>query len=103
MILGASPIVYSIREYRHSGTRDGKNRKPSVTDRTSEYEDQVFDAFDNQHDRMVMGVLRAVADIVIVAAGTLRSVPKHLWTAEHAYVVEIEGDKLLVNVAFKKR
>jgi riboflavin biosynthesis pyrimidine reductase len=34
---------------------------------------------------MVMGLLRSVADAVIVGAGTLRSVPNHLWTAEHIY------------------
>jgi riboflavin biosynthesis pyrimidine reductase len=39
----------------------------------------------NQHDRLVMGLLRAVADAVVVGAGTLRSVPKHIWTAEYAY------------------
>lgn len=39
----------------------------------------------NQHDRMVMGLLRAVADAVVVGAGTLRTVPHHLWTAEHVY------------------
>jgi riboflavin biosynthesis pyrimidine reductase len=33
------------------------------------------------HDRAVMGLLRAVADVVIVGAGTLRSVPRHVWTA----------------------
>src|SRR5512143_1540118 len=37
----------------------------------------------NPHDRMVMGLLRSVADAVIVGAGTLRSVPNHLWTAEY--------------------
>ena len=37
----------------------------------------------NPHDRMVMGMLRSVADAVIVGAGTLRSVPNHIWTAEH--------------------
>lgn len=37
----------------------------------------------NPHDRMVMGLLRSVADAVIVGAGTLRSAPNHLWTAEH--------------------
>ncbi|HEY3490157.1 MAG TPA: dihydrofolate reductase family protein [Candidatus Deferrimicrobiaceae bacterium] len=36
----------------------------------------------NPHDRMVMGLLRSIADAVIVGAGTLRSVPNHLWTAE---------------------
>lgn len=39
----------------------------------------------NHHDRMVMGLLRAVADAVIVGAGTLRASPKHLWTAEHVH------------------
>lgn len=39
----------------------------------------------NPHDRMIMGLLRALADTVIVGAGTVRSVPKHLWTAEHVY------------------
>ncbi|MCI4372334.1 MAG: dihydrofolate reductase family protein [Thermoplasmata archaeon] len=37
------------------------------------------------HDRLVMGLLRAVADAVIVGAGTLRAVPRHLWTAEHVF------------------
>jgi riboflavin biosynthesis pyrimidine reductase len=36
----------------------------------------------NQHDRLVMGLLRSVADAVVVGAGTLRSVPQHIWTAE---------------------
>ena len=39
----------------------------------------------NPHDRMVMGLLRAVADAVVVGAGTLRAVPKHLWTAARIY------------------
>jgi riboflavin biosynthesis pyrimidine reductase len=39
----------------------------------------------NLHDRMVMGILRSVAGAVIVGAGTLRSVPRHLWTASHIY------------------
>lgn len=38
----------------------------------------------NPHDRMVMGLLRAVADAVVVGAGTMRSVPNHIWTAELA-------------------
>ncbi|MEO8971385.1 MAG: hypothetical protein ABI406_07290 [Ktedonobacteraceae bacterium] len=38
----------------------------------------------NQHDHLVMGLLRAAADAVIVGAGTLRAVPQHRWTA--AYV-----------------
>jgi riboflavin biosynthesis pyrimidine reductase len=39
----------------------------------------------NPHDQMVMGLLRTVADAVIVGAGTLRASPQHLWTAEHTY------------------
>ncbi len=39
----------------------------------------------NQHDQMVMGILRAAADAVIVGAGTLRASPQHLWTAEYIY------------------
>jgi riboflavin biosynthesis pyrimidine reductase len=39
----------------------------------------------NAHDRMVMGLLRALADAVVVGAGTLRAVPHHLWTAEYIY------------------
>lgn len=39
----------------------------------------------NEQDRIVMGLLRAVADTVIVGAGTLRSVPDHLWTADYIY------------------
>lgn len=38
------------------------------------------------HDHLVMGVLRAVADAVIVGAGTLRAVSQeHRWTAEYIY------------------
>ncbi len=39
----------------------------------------------NRHDQLVMGLLRAVADVVIVGAGTLRSVPQHRWTAQYIY------------------
>lgn len=39
----------------------------------------------NPHDRAAMGLLRAVADAVIVGAGTLRSVPRHLWTPAYIY------------------
>jgi riboflavin biosynthesis pyrimidine reductase len=39
----------------------------------------------NTHDHMVMGLLRAVADAIIVGAGTLRKSPNHVWTAEHIY------------------
>ncbi len=40
----------------------------------------------NPHDHLVMGLLRAVADAVIVGAGTLRAVsPEHRWTADYIY------------------
>jgi riboflavin biosynthesis pyrimidine reductase len=39
----------------------------------------------NQHDRMVMGLLRAIADAVIVGAGTLRAVATHRWTPAYIY------------------
>jgi riboflavin biosynthesis pyrimidine reductase len=36
-------------------------------------------------DRFLMGLLRALADAVLVGAGTLRATPGHLWTAQHIY------------------
>ncbi len=39
----------------------------------------------NGADRALMGLLRASADAVVVGAGTLRSVPLHLWTGEHIF------------------
>lgn len=39
----------------------------------------------NEHDLMVMGLLRAVADVVLIGGGTLRSGPAHLWTAPVIY------------------
>ncbi|HEV8050697.1 MAG TPA: dihydrofolate reductase family protein, partial [Thermoplasmata archaeon] len=37
------------------------------------------------HDRLWMGVLRALADAVVLGAGTQRAAPRHVWTAEHVY------------------
>jgi riboflavin biosynthesis pyrimidine reductase len=39
----------------------------------------------NPHDRMTMGLLRAVADAVVVGAGTARSVPRHVWTPAYIF------------------
>lgn len=39
----------------------------------------------NRHDHSVMGLLRSIADAVIVGAGTQRSAPRHLWTAAYIY------------------
>ena len=36
-------------------------------------------------DRMVMGMLRAVADVVIIGAGTLGADRHHIWTAEDIF------------------
>jgi riboflavin biosynthesis pyrimidine reductase len=39
----------------------------------------------NEHDKVLMGLLRAVAGAVVVGAGTLRSVPKHVWTPDYVF------------------
>jgi riboflavin biosynthesis pyrimidine reductase len=36
-------------------------------------------------DRVLMGLLRACADVVLIGAGTLRATPGHLWTPAHVY------------------
>lgn len=51
----------------------------------------------NKHDQMVMGVLRAAADAVVVGAGTLRSSPRHLWTAEYIYPPLAEAYRAIRN------
>jgi riboflavin biosynthesis pyrimidine reductase len=37
----------------------------------------------NSGDRFLLGLLRALADAVVVGAGTLRAEPDHLWTASY--------------------
>ncbi len=39
----------------------------------------------NQQDHMIMGLLRAIADAIIVGAGTLRVARNHRWTAAYIY------------------
>lgn len=39
----------------------------------------------NEHDSMVMGLLRSASDAVIVGAGTMRQSPNHLWTPEFVF------------------
>jgi riboflavin biosynthesis pyrimidine reductase len=39
----------------------------------------------SEHDRFVLGLLRACADAILIDAGTLRGSPRTRWTAEHAY------------------
>jgi riboflavin biosynthesis pyrimidine reductase len=42
-------------------------------------------AGDNDADRFLMGVLRALADVVLIGAGVLRASPKGTWRAEAIY------------------
>lgn len=39
----------------------------------------------SEHDRFVIGLLRACADAVLIGAGTLHGSPRTRWTAEQAY------------------
>jgi riboflavin biosynthesis pyrimidine reductase len=56
----------------------------------------------NAQDRMVMGLLRAVADAVIVGSGTLAADPQHFWTPE-AICPELARDYLRLRSAMQKR
>jgi riboflavin biosynthesis pyrimidine reductase len=49
----------------------------------------------NPHDRMLMGLLRAVSDVVVVGAATLRASPCHIWTAEYIRPSLAEGYRAL--------
>jgi riboflavin biosynthesis pyrimidine reductase len=42
-------------------------------------------AGDNDADRFLMGVLRALADVVLIGAGVLRESPRSMWRAEQIY------------------
>jgi riboflavin biosynthesis pyrimidine reductase len=37
----------------------------------------------SEPDRFVMGLLRALADAIVVGAGTMRAAPNHAWTPRH--------------------
>ncbi len=37
----------------------------------------------NEPDRFVMGLLRSMADVVVIGAGTVRAAPRHVWTPGH--------------------
>lgn len=52
-------------------------------------------------DRMVMGLLRAVADVVVVGAGTLAADPRHVWTPE-AICPELSSDYARLRAALGK-
>jgi len=53
-------------------------------------------------DRMVMGLLRAIADVVIVGSGTLGADRRHVWTAE-AICPELADDYRQLRTALGKR
>jgi riboflavin biosynthesis pyrimidine reductase len=53
-------------------------------------------------DRMVMGLLRAIADVVIVGSGTLGADRRHVWTAE-AICPELADDYRQLSKALGKR
>ncbi len=52
-------------------------------------------------DRMVMGLLRAVADVVIVGSGTLQADPRTIWTPE-AICPDLSGDYRRLRTAIGK-
>jgi riboflavin biosynthesis pyrimidine reductase len=54
-------------------------------------------------DRMVMGLLRAVADVVIAGAGTLAADPRHLWTPEAICPELASGYRLLCKMMAKQQ
>ena len=53
-------------------------------------------------DRMVMGLLRAIADVVIVGSGTLGADRRHVWTAE-AIFPELANEYRQLSQALGKR
>ena len=56
----------------------------------------------NGQDRMVMGLLRAIADVVIVGSGTLDADRRHVWTAESIFP-ELADDYRQLRDAMGKR
>jgi len=53
-------------------------------------------------DRMVMGLLRAIADVVIVGTGTLEADPQHVWTPE-GICPDLADDYRALRLALRKR
>lgn len=53
-------------------------------------------------DRMVMGLLRAIADVVIIGSGTLSADRRHVWTAE-AICPELADEYRQLSKALGKR
>jgi riboflavin biosynthesis pyrimidine reductase len=52
-------------------------------------------------DRMVMGLLRAVADVVIVGTGTLEADPQHVWTPDDIFP-DLTDDYRALRMALRK-
>src|SRR6202030_4432908 len=53
-------------------------------------------------DRMVMGLLRAISDVVIIGSGTLAADPRHVWTAGEIFP-ELANEYLQLGKALGKR
>ena len=53
-------------------------------------------------DRMVMGLLRALADAVVVGAGTLRVEPDHIWSADYI-LPELKAEFAALRRSLRKR
>ena len=53
-------------------------------------------------DRMVMGLLRAVADAVVIGSGTLGADPRHVWTADGIFP-ELATEYARLRAALGKR
>jgi riboflavin biosynthesis pyrimidine reductase len=53
-------------------------------------------------DRMVMGLLRAIADVVIVGSSTLDADPQHVWTPD-SICPELTDDYRPLRMALRKR
>ena len=66
-------------------TLDGVVAIPSVP------RSNVLVAGDNDADRFLMGVLRALADVVLIGAGVLRESPRSTWRAEQIYPPASDG------------
>jgi riboflavin biosynthesis pyrimidine reductase len=76
---GAIPFADASVYANFVATVDGVVAIPSVP-RSNE-----LVAGDNDPDRCLMGLLRALADVVLVGAGVLRESPKSTWRAEQIY------------------
>lgn len=57
----------------------------------------------NPADRFLLGLLRAVSDVVVVGAATLRTERKHVWTAEHVFKDVAEEFRALRAALGKRR